>query len=86
MKSRLTRNYGQTCAQDIVVIFDNYGTELVAKDHERQRRGGAETMKYNLTTNTPFLVRDSVIKSTDNKKQLFSLLSNLDSQAEKHRE
>ena len=40
MSSCPARNYGQTCAKDIFVIFDNYSTELVAKDHERQRRGG----------------------------------------------
>ena len=85
MRSRLERNYQhyQTYAQDVVVIFDNYGTETAAKYHERQRRGGAEIKEYNLTTNTLPLSREAVIRTTNNKKQLFNILSHFDFPAEK---
>ena len=83
MSSRLHTSYIQQIARDIFVIFDNYGTELVAKDHKRKRRGEAGTVKYHLTTNTPLPARDTITKSNENKKQLFNLLPNFDSPADR---
>ncbi len=57
-----------------VLVFDKY-EEFSPKDQERIRRGGAGSTDYNLTHQTDLPCREAIMKSKNNKRQLFALLN-----------
>lgn len=69
MKSRLGNHRGT----ETYVIFDRH-EGISAKDHERQRRAGDGSTRYQLTLNSPLPGRDAIMKHKDNKRQLAQLL------------
>ena len=71
MKHRLAR-YPPAC--DKLLVFDKYH-DMSAKDHERMRWAGEESINYNLTINSPFPSRDAIMKIKYNKGQLSHVIS-----------
>ena len=69
MNSRLDRY-----SSKVVLVFDKY-KDSSAKDHERTRRGGADSAKFNLEMNTLLPKRDIIMKNNHNKVQLTRILS-----------
>lgn len=52
----------------VFVLFDRYD-EKSAKDHERIRRAGEASVKYNITDLNPLPNRETIIKNKANKKK-----------------
>ena len=74
MKHRLAR-YPPDC--DKLLVFDKYH-DISAKDHERMRRAGEGSIKYNFTINSPLPSSDAIMKSKHNKRQLSHVISSFD--------
>ena len=66
--------FRKDCRRMEETVFDRY-TEISAKDHERQRRGGIGSNTFNLDLNSPLSSREAVIKNKHNKRGLSRLLS-----------
>ena len=61
-------------AQTLVLFDRYYDDEPTAKDHERMRRAGAGWKDFHLTPNTPLLCREAILKNSNNKSLLASIL------------
>jgi hypothetical protein len=73
METRIA-NYNMPKTQ---VIFDWYNG-ISAKDHERQRRAGEGSTRYQITHNSPLPSREAMMKNKDNKRELAQLLCTYD--------
>ena len=60
-----------------ILVFDKY-EDNSAKDHERMRRAGEGSTKYNLTVNAPLPARESVMRNKHNKRSLSKVLASFD--------
>ena len=58
------------------MLFDRYyeDEQPAATDHERMRRAGAGSKDFHLTPNTPLPCREAILKNSENKSLLASIL------------
>ena len=61
-------------AQQLVLFDRCCEYEPTAKDHERMRRAGAGSKDFHLTQNTPLPCREAILKNSENKSLLASIL------------
>lgn len=57
-----------------VLVFDKYH-DVSAKGHERMRRAGLRSIKYDFTMNTPLPSREAIMRNKHNKLELSKVLS-----------
>ena len=72
MKTRISRY--DSGGAEVVLAFDKY-YDLSPKDHERIRRGGVGSTKFNLDINTSLPKRDAIMRNNHNKIELCRVLS-----------